>query len=330
MTTLLASAPGKVVISGEYAVLDGAPAIAAAVTSRAQVLVRAAEGSGHVVTSPGLGDGRGEFRSSDGKLEWLTGAAAFGIVEHAWQATGISPAAALSLELDTREFFGPDRTTKLGLGSSAALMTALTAALLALDNDAADVAATAFAAHRAFQHGAGSGVDIACSAYGGLLAFRVVDPQPTALSWPAGLGYALFWSKVPASTTAKLEHLSQQAPKQSRVALDEAATRTAAAWSAGSAADVIEAMHAYTERLRRFSVDHELGIFDAGHAQLVTAPGDPVVYKPCGAGGGDVGIALAADAEALALFADRASTAGFERLDIEIDPQGYQVTRADD
>ena len=158
----------------------------------------------------------------------------------------------------------------------------------------------------------------------------VVDPQPTSLAWPAGLGYALFWSRVPASTTAKLESLSQQAPKQSRIALDEAATRAAAAWSAGLAAQIVAEMHAYTERLRRFSVDHELGIFDAGHAGLVTEPGDPVVYKPCGAGGGDIGIALSTDTDALAEFAERASASGFVRLDVGIDPQGYQVTREDD
>ena len=333
MRTLLASAPGKVVISGEYAVLDGAPAIAAAISSRARVLVRPADGPHHVVTSPGSKDEHGEFRSDNGGVEWLSGAAAFRIVEHAWQATGASPAGSLAFELDTREFFDRAGTSKLGLGSSAALMTALTAAMLALDNSQhgqADVAATSFTAHRDFQHGAGSGVDVACSVHGGLIGFRVVDPRPTPLAWPGDLRYALFWSRVPASTTAKLDSLSQQAPKQSRVALDEAAARAADAWSTTSAARVIEEMHAYTGHLHRFSVDHELGIFDAGHAGLMTEPGAPVVYKPCGAGGGDIGIALAVDADALAEFAERAGAAGFVQLDAGIDPQGYQVTREDD
>ena len=55
------------------------------------------------------------------------------------------------------------------------------------------------------------------------------------------------------------------------------------------------------------------------------APDHDVVYKPCGAGGGDVGIAVARSAESLASFAAIASQQGFKRLDVQIDPAGARL-----
>ena len=48
-----ASAPGKVVLSGEYAVLNGAPAICMAVNRRAVVTIEATADEHHVVIAPG-------------------------------------------------------------------------------------------------------------------------------------------------------------------------------------------------------------------------------------------------------------------------------------
>ncbi len=64
MTTVTASAPGKVILSGEYAVLDGAPAISMAVNRRA------------VVTLTTVGDDNTVAQHSDRVrqrlfLEWL-------------------------------------------------------------------------------------------------------------------------------------------------------------------------------------------------------------------------------------------------------------------
>jgi len=79
--------------------------------------------------------------------------------------------------------------------------------------------------------------------------------------------------------------------------------------------------------LREFSDDHGLGIFDAGHAEMVAAvEAAGLVYKPCGAGGGDVGIVLSSGAESIAEFVGRAKELGFRHLAISADPHGVQVT----
>ncbi|MDH3305214.1 MAG: hypothetical protein OEM92_08415, partial [Gammaproteobacteria bacterium] len=63
---MLASAPGKLVLCGEYAVLDGAPAVCMAVDRRATVTVTDADGRWHRVSAPGYASTEGRFRA-DGK-----------------------------------------------------------------------------------------------------------------------------------------------------------------------------------------------------------------------------------------------------------------------
>ena len=52
-----------------------------------------------------------------------------------------------------------------------------------------------------------------------------------------------------------------------------------------------------------------------------------VVYKPCGAGGGDIGIALANDERELAAFIELAVTKAFQHLQMTMDPRGVRRVR---
>jgi len=88
-TPIMASAPGKVVLSGEYAVLDGAPAVCMAVDRRARVFVTDHDEDHHVVTALGYAESAGRFKSSNGALEWLAGGEEFKLVEDLWRTAGI-------------------------------------------------------------------------------------------------------------------------------------------------------------------------------------------------------------------------------------------------
>ncbi len=311
MTTIQVSAPGKVVLSGEYAVLDGAPAIAMAVNCRAGVTVAASSSDDVAIRSLGPGE-----HSDTSLFDCVTDAAGF---EHADD---------YSFTLDTSAFVDADSDVKLGIGSSAALMVALSQALISLEDNNNDVGETATRAHRNFQQGAGSGVDIATSIAGGLIGYRMQGNEVTRLRWPVGLVFALFWSGVAASTRERIEQLAASEAKPSRSRLSEVAAATALAWQSGNVDTVISASEKYVNALRRFGVDHGLGIFEAGHDALVQdALANGFVYKPCGAGGGDVGIALATETAQLDAFAQRAAAAGFRRLDIDIDDNGVQIRR---
>jgi len=316
LSTVVASAPGKAVLCGEYAVLDGAPAICMALDRRARVTVTPREADWNRVSAPGFTAVEGLFRVVGGNVEWRQGASEFALVDAVLRSIAAVPERVVSIELDSDAFRDGASNEKIGIGSSAALTVALLAALRGTE----DVFADAIGAHRQLQRGAGSGVDIATSVHGGLLEYRMATAEVTALQWPAALQYRLVWSGIAADTRAKLAQLDSTAESKARTDLLQAATAMATAWS--SATRVLDEYPEYIECLRRFSVDHGLGIFDAGHDELCIAAADAgLVYKPCGAGGGDVGILLGRSGEQLDDFmAGRQQT-----LHCELDPVGVKL-----
>lgn len=300
--TVIASAPGKVVLSGEYAVLWGAPAVCMAVNRRAVATVAPAEDNECHILTPGF-EGMERYRV----LDTLLG--------------GERPANCY--RLDTTAFAQDGRKT--GIGSSAALTVALAAAI----HNSTDVLATAMAAHSELQGGKGSGVDVATAVYGGLLEYVREDAGAQALQWPAGLAFRVIWTGVPASTAGKLARLAETATGPSRSALLLAAPRMRDAWRSGDAGRVLAEYVPYIGVLRQFSVDHGLGIFDAGHDELTDAAMlEGLVYKPAGAGGGDIGVLLGSDDEQLEDFLRTRSALIHGVLDCELDPVGVRLETA--
>jgi phosphomevalonate kinase len=300
-----ASAPGKLVLCGEYAVLDGAPALVMAVDRRA-VVRRVPAGAG-------------------------AGAEPGGLLDAVRRVTAVADRA-LAVDMDTAAFHHQGEhgvRTKLGLGSSAALAAALSRLLLPSNATKRAVLESALAAHRQFQSGSGSGVDVAASVFGGVLCFRMRNAEVERHRWPPGLSWSAWWSGVPARTSARLAAWSRSGASSERGALAGSAEEVAAGWRAAETGTLLAAFERYTAALAAFDRRHELGIFTAGHADLVVAgTACGVVYKPCGAGGGDVGLAMAADDDALDRFAEAAAAQGFTRLPVSIDPRGAELDGA--
>lgn len=325
---ITASAPGKVVLSGEYAVLDGAPAICMAVDRRARVTIASIDEAHHCVSAPGFSDAVGKFSVENGEFLWLGDGDDFGLVEAVLCTASATIPGSLSIVLDTREFMDAPTNMKFGIGSSAALTVALSAALCEVATTHSDASDIAFAAHRKLQRGLGSGVDIACSSFGGLIEYSMDGGCGSPLAWPEGLVFGLLWSGAPTDTGARLEHFQQSEARPSRAALSAAAKRIANVWRDGPAQSILDEYKAYIATLRDFSIDHELGVFDAGHAELVdVASAAGLAYKPCGAGGGDIGIVLADNKSDIASFLERATQANFQALYMSLDEHGVQVDR---
>ena len=323
MTETTATAPGKIILCGEYAVLSGAPAVVMAVDRRASVRIVHHSEDWCAVETPGLADGLRRFDiKRGGNIRWLDESAAVGlpVLETVIEQTAFAPSAPVHITIDTCALFDRESGQKLGLGSSAAATAALTRAMCGPGADRVDVWNRARRAHAAMQ--GGSGVDIAASCFGGLLCFQQdSDTPPARLEWPASLACQVFFSGVPASTRNAIS--SAGTPDASWDALTTAAADAASAWQVGDPAGILASLYNYCRQLRDFDQMMATQIFSAGHAELC-AEGEKldVVYKPSGAGGGDCGIALATDVAQLAAFARVAAAHGFVPLDIGRDNSG--------
>ncbi len=166
---VIATAPGKLILTGEYAVLDGAPALVIAVDRRVVARRHGPQGTSPFVLAVAR------------ELEARYGADSAGA------------AAALELSVDSRAFY--DGPKKLGLGSSAAVTVVATALSLAVQHDSAqlddarrrDILEIALAAHANAQgaRGArGSGADIAAAVYGGTIAFSISGASDASVRAP--------------------------------------------------------------------------------------------------------------------------------------------------
>jgi phosphomevalonate kinase len=319
------SAPGKIILCGEYAVLDGAPAIVTAVGCRAMATVKKISGTDSVIRAPGRANEEVTFkRDSSGFLHWISGR--FRLVEEVFDEFREFPMSAVSLTLDTQAFRDRESGRKFGLGSSAAIATALASALDRQFACKQDVYSVASRSHWAYQAGRGSGADVAASFHGGTICFeKQLQPKLRQLKWPTGLLYRIFWSGHSANTAHKLIRLqaNRAVGKDSAEALTVVAAKVVSAWENESVSKLLDELRRYTSTLKKFSESHRLGIFDAGHQSLLEpANALGLVYKPCGAGGGDIGVVFGADEGAIDTFSKVASREGFTSLNIAVGANG--------
>jgi phosphomevalonate kinase len=332
-----ASAPGKLVLLGEYAVLEGAPALVLAVNRRAHVTLAPIAGDAWEIASPTLGaqarlqlrDGRATLGdAAPAELQWIAA-----LLSRFPQA-GRLPACRIELDSDAFHVDHAGTPAKLGLGSSAALTVALLGALHAHTNLAPPTLREAVAAHRAIQHGRGSGIDVAASFTGGLSQFRSNgdDLRVTPLEWPGGLHWGCVYSGRPASTGAMLAAVAgwrAREPAAFTRHMDELATissRGIDAVVADDAAAFLSGIHDYANALARFGEACGVDIASREHRALAAIAADcGCVYKSCGAGGGDVGITFAVEDKRLRAFRARAMRAGFPVIGLEADPKGLEV-----
>ena len=308
---ITASAPGKVVLWGEYAVLEGAPAAVLAVNRFASCTLETSRFWRFSTTG---------FEASTEEFDRLPATAPSGAAATLpWQVLQefpTSPSTPLSVTMHTGGFFS--NAVKLGLGSSAALCVAVQAAFAALGGNAPD-GAGALSAHRRLQAGRGSGIDIAASFFGGCLRFQDGNSQP----FPEPLTHRCFvWVGEAAYTGPKLDLFTDYLGRGNRTALNTLADCCEKMFESPTAA----ALSAYADALKALDNAAGLGVYSPPHLaaeRLAKASG--MAYKPCGAGGGDVGLAVADSPEPLHRFAASAEALGFSTLDLETATHGVQV-----
>ena len=293
-----AFAPGKLVLTGAYVVLEGAPAVAVAV-SRGAIADAA-----RVAASP---------------------------TPEVCAALGDGPAP----EVDASSMFEGGR--KLGLGASAAILVASIAARegdaveLASDRVRDAIFERARAAHARAQSG-GSGVDVATSVHGGAIVYRVGHPV-VRVRLPDGLTVEVLACPNSARTTdlrAAVDRLAKRAPEAYRSRMQflaGVAARAEDAVLAGDATGFVDALRETARGLAALGAAADVEIVPSGFDELeALAAEDGAAFSVSGAGGGDVAVHVGPRAPTRR-FLERARSLGLTSVPLSFDSEGVRRTR---
>ena len=345
-------APGKLVLIGEYAVLHGAPAVVAAVDRRLRIEI-APRNSGSCLNMPHLGLAglsiSGLFNRSDVPAGRLTPAeskqvhSVIDIIQCFRRMVDFGRTAPPPMELtvDAQPFYTAEGA-KMGLGSSAALTVAMIAGLYAhargLRPQRKVLFKHALAVHRHLQGATGSGIDVAASVYGGFTVFQHPGgegnfaPSILPLVWPDDIHLAAVWTGQSASTAQMLYDLEKFSFSQHEYyriktnQLKQTAQRGIRALKHRDADGFIDAADQHYRLLTHLTARSGVPIIttvDRKLAALAHAGGG--VYKPSGAGGGDVGLVITDTPEKLSALKATISDAAHQVLDLQWGAEGVSL-----
>ncbi len=342
------SAPGKLFISGEYAVLWGGVARVAAVGPRTGALVRRrVDGQVHVCLEEGSLSGRTTPRGVHWEREVPAG---FSFVArtldealrlHGRESVGFDLAVAPSAVVEGR---------KLGMGGSAcATVLAADAARFVLE-EKFDALKLALVSHAAAQGGKGSGGDVAASYAGGVVRYRRYEvaslveasstggfrasleaaPQVDVWRLPVpkvALGYA--FTGESASTRVLISQVEAR--------MDEAARRAFVERSDALGLEIEDGLgggdfRAFSEAVsEQQALLRQLGALEteAMRRVLGMASAYGCVGKQSGAGGGDGCILFAPDAKTRDSLLEGLRARGFHSLPLELEPGVHGEGQAD-
>ena len=356
--------PGKLMVAGEYAVLEPhKPSVVVGVDRYMTASIRLAPEHGLSVPAWGLVDApfqdlhdRIRFHDRDPRLKFVSEAmaVALGYLREQFLLT-------LPFHL-TIESELESEGRKIGLGSSAAVVVATVAAVLHLlgDDDVGPDAETIFKlsaiAHLRGQ-GSGSGADVAASTYGGWIEYRSFQPEwllerldrkPPLYRlltepWPflaiepfeppPELVLCVGWTGQPASTSELIERvraLRDRDPVAYGTFLKESR----------------EAVEAFVLAMRQGAGPQAIAELEHNRRALATLGAHsgamietPALYelhrwaelcggggKPSGAGGGDCGVALIAGRDRAESLHAAWSKAGIAPLRLAVSEAGVEVT----
>ncbi|MFI5306469.1 MAG: mevalonate kinase [Polyangiales bacterium] len=310
MRSYATSAPGKLMIAGEYAVLEGAEALVAAVGRRAYARL----GPGAQPAVP------------------LEVAAARAAAERVF---GAVPGA---LTVDVEELRQAGK--KLGLGSSAAAAAAAAGVVFAAHGrDVREPSVrelllqVALEGHRAVAP-EGSGADVAASVLGGFVRFRKLGAgvETHALQWPKGLELVVVWTGRPVRTSdmlAAVRALALADPgayRERMRALAEQAEQLLSALIAADPEAALECFHAYGSAMGELGTRAGIGIIDETTEEIrQLARACRGSAKPSGAGGGDVVLAAFSSQSDVGTFQTRCAGTGFEVLSLDLGVAGERL-----
>ena len=320
------SVPGKIVISGEYAVLDGALAILATLNQRANIRIQKSDKNHNIYSTSAL-EGVFPFTiDDDANVLWLEAdPGEYGsLLQHAFKILKPMLKEKLSIIVDSSEFFQTTKdgtAIKLGIGSSAAVSVGITQALFQyqeIESSPGNLLAQANSIHQILQGKQGSGIDVTCCfADQGVIECTkdsIKNHTWSILNWPNGLHLKVLTTGQGASTkrlVTNYEMAGNLHSKEFKNALDqfmEITQNLSIAWKSEDVDHIIGLLTAYDVQIKKLDKIGDIGIYTQVHTEIQNiASRYNIFYKPSGAGGGDIGLAFSSSLDELNDFSDEIS-----------------------
>lgn len=272
-TKIVSSAPGKLMIMGEHAVVYGKPCLVTAVESRIDVCVEKSDLLGIEYDTPGVSDAR--FLDA--------------VIVNARKKWKIPSG---GLKVSTRSGF----STSFGFGSSSAVTVACAHALARLFSrkvNKKDIFSLAYASVLDVQ-GVGSGFDVASAVYGGTIVYEKPGSRIEPLQ--NGASFVIGYTGIKADTVTLVKEVGNKyrayKERMDRIfdAIGTLVEQAKVAWEKNDWQVVGKFMNFNQEYLR------DLGVSTQKLEDLIAAAKQAGAYgaKLSGAGGGDCMIALVA------------------------------------
>lgn len=345
------------ILLGEYAVLEGAPALVCAVDSLAEVSCTDYRRGEFMLHSPAIDimnipfvvTGRGRVRFDPRLDDYTKKRLRFfkKLFEYGWGRLSLDAQnyRGLQIRLDTGAFYSSRLNIKLGFGSSAAMTVALLAGLfesyrVKLGSD--QLLEHSLIAHHLAQGKLGSGIDIAASCLGGVVRFQLdeeqgqhkVDAKNISL-WP-DLFIIPVWTGNSTNTRTMLrgiERLKTDQPEQYAEVIERLSSISLQGCRAYEDQDeeiFMKSVHLYENSLRELGQSSGLPIISGKHQELADlAWAEGAAYKPSGAGGGDIGLAFTTNEQIKEKLIQKFSGHDCVVLDVQIAHQGAVARQID-
>ena len=344
-----ASAPGKLMIAGEWAVLEsGNICIVAAINRPCHAQIKESDQIILLLDHLNNQEIKGEYKNGHLLLDKYQQKTIFirSAIETTYQYLGSKK----PFKLKT---FGEDlriNNKKIGFGSSAASIVAIITALLEFneyDVNKKLIYKLASLAHYFAQGKSGSGFDIAASTFGGVLSYQRFDPQwldqqikrgltiqdVVDKDWdklmiknlviPQDLHLLVAWTKKSASTRMMIKKVIKT---DQYVSINNLVKNLIYAWENVDRVTIFDLIRKNEEYLRQLGEANSLVIETKELkqlAELANLAGG--AGKLSGAGGGDCGIALCFDQTTAARIKGAWQQHGYPVLDVKIAQEGVTL-----
>jgi phosphomevalonate kinase len=349
--------PGKLILLGEYAVLEGANALVASVDRFVHATISASKHDYCQLFSSLTSDPirilinrKGEFVPDHGQSDELIKTMQFSLLIINELSKKIRESGLLikpfDLQIDTSQFYIEANTMKLGLGSSAALTVSIIFAIscfLSIEDDLFsndyDLFRFACDTHFKAQGNRGSGIDIAASVFGGINIYNVIsidrdgeNQEISTISVAEDLYILPVWTGVSASTRELLSQVDKfrgdfEKEYQDMMSRLMVLSETGCViYKEKNCSDFLDIVQDYYKVLKDFSSRSKIPIISNIHeniAEIVSSTGG--VYKPSGAGGGDIGLAFSDSKEVIDNVKKALMEKNIEILSLGVSEQGIHI-----